>query len=198
MKIGQRNDILDLLANYEIVSFDIFDTVLLRRVKRPYGVFFQAGLFFAVNRIVAERIVRVFMRLRRVNEVTLSEIYSLIPFHDLESEIDLELTNLFVDAHALEIINLCQALEKIVYFVSDMYLGKIDLENLLIKNGISQPFQILVSSDYRLPKSKGLFGILIDRSKPIHPHNILHIGDNWNSDIVASKHFGIHSYYVGK
>ena len=74
------NEIINIIKEYEIVSFDIFDTLLKRDVSSPIEVFNlieeRVGKDFAVLRMQAEKRAR---RSLNKEEVTLKDIYSFMP-----------------------------------------------------------------------------------------------------------------------
>ena len=126
----------------------------------------------------------------------MKQIYALLPFYKIEDEISLEKNQLFADPDMLEILKICQSKRKKLYFVSDMYLSADVISDFLLSKGVKQPFNVISSSDYGKPKSKGLFEILFDRERGVTPERMLHIGDNFRSDFLAAKNYGMASYLI--
>ena len=70
---------------YDIVSFDIFDTLIERNVEKPTDIFFQVGvgcfsnyemaMDFQKRRIIAEHIAR---NISKTGEVNLDDIYNAL------------------------------------------------------------------------------------------------------------------------
>ena len=77
---------------YDIVSFDIFDTLIERNVEKPTDIFFQVGvgcfsnyemaMDFQKRRIIAEHIAR---NISKTGEVNLDDIYNALEGYDFET-----------------------------------------------------------------------------------------------------------------
>ena len=200
-----KERILRSIQECDIISFDIFDTLLVRKTLIPEDVFalvekrqMERGMpiaGFAKDRIAAgnefpcTNIYEIYARLREKRgwtEVFSREILQL----ELETEWKVtaprkEMTELFTFA-ANE--------GKRLALVSDMYLPAEILEKLLKKNGIAGYEKLLVSCDCRKEKRSGLFEELRRLSKP--GERILHIGDHPENDGEISKAYGIESYVL--
>lgn len=195
-------------SEVQVVSFDVFDTTLLRKVKRPVDVFLymenearhlmgNQNVQFPDLRVNAERIAR-----ERASEqhgygdATLKEIYSalqeLTGVNDetikslIELEIRAEEALIYANPRMLELYRLAQSEGKQITFTSDMYLPGADVARLLEMNGFSAN-NLLVSSEARLTKHSGeLFDLVVERFGE-NPERILHIGDNEWSDFEQAK-----------
>lgn len=196
MNINSKLEISELIDNYEVLSFDVFDTTLFRKVGKPKNVFLLRGRLFYFQRVNAEKFTRIVLKSFGKDEVSMKQIYALLPFYKIEDEISLEKNQLFADPDMLEIFKICQSKRKKLYFVSDMYLSADVISDFLLSKGVKQPFNVISSSDYGKPKSKGLFEILFDRERGVTPERMLHIGDNFRSDFLAAKNYGMASYLI--
>jgi len=190
----------DKILNVDVVSFDVFDTLVMRRVLYPKDIFMIAGdkiniEIFAKTRVKAE------MELYYDEDTipTIHEIYDrlqqILKISDetkeqwKNTEILTEKEYLIQRKKIYEIFEYAKSMGKEIFLVSDMYLPKDILCELLNGLGININVEhILVSCDYRLSKSNGLFNIL--KSKTIDK-KILHIGDNYEADILSAKKYGI-------
>ena len=169
----------------EVVSFDIFDTALIRATEKPVDVFIllahEVGIlqpqYFALARIQAEATAR---RLAWENqqavEVTLPEIYACLV--NLPQFSDVPVAELMQQERALE-LRLCQRhpivgkafdraiqLNKKVGFISDMYLDLQLIEEMLNKCGYKRHDFLLVSSDIGTTKaSGGMYRLVLDLLK---------------------------------
>ena len=83
---------------------------------------------------------------------------------------------------------------KRIFAVSDMYLPKQQMKQLLEKAGYDGLEDIIVSCDYFCNKSSGgLFKVL--KNKVGFEKTIVHIGDNWNADIEGARKEHIDARY---
>jgi predicted HAD superfamily hydrolase len=203
-----------LLPEAEVVSFDIFDTALVRLVDHPVDVFFHlesmpAFAQFSFARAVSRLRVEAEDRARHLvygilgtAEVNLLEIYQV--FCDLNG-ISREFAPDFMAAEEEVELRLCVALPAIqqiymaaaaagkrVIFVSDMYHTHQFLLRLL--HNIGYPVlerDLFLSSVARKAKQSGqLFPEVID-TLGVPPQAILHFGDHPISDYERAKDAGI-------
>ncbi len=216
---NRYNEILDIIAseNIKCVSFDIFDTAVLRPFYSPTDLFCTLDGMFAEMRpeesrsfhdirVKAESVART--EKQGGGDVTLPEIYaSLRRLTGLSPEEAERLAKAEMAAElrfckrresCFNLFNAAKCCGKRIFFTSDMYLDKKFLSELLIKCGYDGFDGILVSSCEKSTKCQGgLFDILTERSG-ISPENILHIGDNWGSDVVSARDRGIVSRFFPK
>ena len=189
-----------LIDSHDVITFDIFDTLICRGTLTPKDVFriveHRASLEglgvrkFAVERVHSEAICQ-------QSNPSIVEIYQEIgaelSIHNdvIKRIMDIELETERKIAHRREgIYRLYQyALNKgkKVYLISDMYLSSEYLRQLLDMLGIKDYKGIFVSNEYRALKSAGLYDIFL---KKTGASNIFHIGDNHKSD-------GIHAVISG-
>jgi len=199
------------IDRYEYISFDIFDTLLKRDVIDYTEVFdlvaikalkqysIQANKY-KYERIAAEKKARS----KRLNsEITIEDIYSnfvnfslseLEIFKKLECEVESEI--LFADNNVKELYNLCLINKKKIIIISDMYLSKEFLANILYKNGYIDYYRLYVSSDVKKQKRTGeLFKLVLD-DLAIKSNQIIHIGDNFRSDYFMPRLYLINSIKI--
>ena len=208
--------------NIDIISFDIFDTLLLRPVWNPEDMFilmqkkfedvcpeWKKGNFKEL-RIYAERLARQeIVQLRKgYEDVTLSEIYDTLEKHtgissevvrvlkEYEEIIEYDLS--YVRKTGKELFEYAKACGKKIILISDMYLEKKTIYRLLDKQGYKDFDAIFLSSDKRVTKYTGhLFDEAI-RELNVSPERIMHVGDNWDHDIVMAKKKGIKTFFLPK
>ena len=222
-----RTPFLASLGLVDVVSFDIFDTAIVRKIEHPIDVFYQleataAGLGtgplgsiqaispgFAKSRIEAEvRARRVSWESCRHHEVTLSEIYgqlaeSLDLGPDLIQqlmglELDLELAHATRNHRIAELYDLCLDQGKSVGFVSDIYHDRDLIASLLAKAGYRDYEFLVVSSESRATKASGLLYARLLREWRIKPSRWLHVGDNLLSDVGKAKKAGLRALHYPK
>ena len=193
-----------LVDNVEVVSFDIFDTLLLRPYAKPEDVFEHMEKYYNIagfkcERILAEKRARYLQKTSE--DITIDEIYNNISpeFASMKnSEMEFEKHILFVNPYILDFYNRAIALKKRIVAISDMYLPSEFLRKVLIKNGFDKIEKIFVSCEYKKTKaSKQLFS-LVQRALGVEGENILHIGDNIQSDYLSPVKFGWRALYLEK
>jgi FMN phosphatase YigB (HAD superfamily) len=196
-------ELKNLINVYDIISFDIFDTLLMRKVIFPTDVFkivereyydtFKKPINFSRNRIKVER------TLNKKGTPTLDNIYSALDFSNddknwlKQCEINIERRLLLSRKDIVECLNYSVKKNKIIIIVSDMYYTSEIIESFLLSNNIIGYNEIIISCEYGATKETGeLFSIVKNKYKG----SILHIGDNIIADIKMAKKFDINTYYV--
>ena len=200
-----------------VVSFDIFDTLLLRPFAEPADLFTVIGKKTAeIDPIISEKGFRKMREeaekearsLSPRDDVTLTEIYET--FASLfgisrekamllkEEEEKNELKYCYARNSAKELFEFALELGKRVIITSDMYLEKDFLKKLLHKNGYSGYEALFVSSDTGLLKANGEIYDYIVKALGISPSEMVHVGDNWNSDIILPRRKGICALFLPK
>ncbi len=184
----------------EIVSFDIFDTLLVRPYCKPADLFEHIGRvknmpFFAISRQATEHETR--METTNKEDITLDEIYQNIddvfkPFRKIET--DWEEMVLRANPELKQVYDYALSQNKKIIIASDMYLPTEFLVEILKKNRFDGWEKIYISGDIGLTKASGnLFKKIIEEFAPIPAEKILHIGDNRHSDYIMPKKSGIKS-----
>ncbi len=176
---GAKSEIL----KYDVISFDIFDTLLLRPFIKPTDLFLYIEAKYDIKgfcqaRILAEMQSR---EISKEQDITLDEIYHQIPkeFHLYkEVEIATEKEMLIPNLEMLELYRFAKENNKRVIIVSDMYLPLEVLEDILISKGFDGYTNFYLSSHIKLTKhSKDLFKHVLKQENITHTQ-MLHIGDN--------------------
>ena len=192
--------------NADVVSFDIFDTVLTRVLECPIDVFayverelLAQGLpakGFAKIRFDAENRARaVAWNATKAEETTFNEIYqqvqnapqlagaSNVVEAAREAEIQAEQIACVPIADQVELIKRLKAAGKTIIFVSDMYLSQAQIQAILAYNQMDSLCEhLFVSSEYNKTKHTGKIWDVVRQYIPA-TQRILHIGDNVHSDV---------------
>ncbi|MBX9678669.1 MAG: hypothetical protein K2X38_07880 [Gemmataceae bacterium] len=189
----------------ELVSFDIFDTLVVRRVAHPAEVFLHLqrhvifrdhrfGKSVARLRVEAENAARQrAFSLRGSGEVDLPEIYAefcrmaglsteaISSLVHAEETVEIALCR--PNPQIAELVRRSRMAQKEVIAVSDTYHRGAFLHRLLEAAGIAMPpGSIYPSSEHRVNKQGGqLFGVVC-RSRRVAPSKVLHVGDHPISD----------------
>lgn len=197
----------------KLYSFDLFDTLVTRRVQHPQDVFlcieatgkvvYRSGLFklipFRKLRILSEKIVRKFSKKEDIN---IYQIYNFIGFfvknsdEILDLEVSIEYKALYPISKYVELINSYVEQGERVCITSDMYLSKQIILEILSRNNIKVK-DVYVSSEVGLTKGSGSLFKYIAKDQNVELENIIHYGDNRVSDVEVPKKLGIHAIHVG-
>lgn len=198
MFITQAKQLIDA---HQIVSFDIFDTLLIRPYLRPADLFAHLEKLeklpsFAKHRRAAET------RARRVHanleDITLDEIYEELSGADAalkEKETALERQTLQANPEMLDVFHYAKAQGKTVLIISDMYLPATFLESVLREKGFDGFAKLYVSNGPRKLKGTGTLYKHVLEDLKADPKTVLHIGDNEKSDVRRARQAGLDALY---
>ncbi|MGI6254824.1 MAG: HAD-IA family hydrolase [Acutalibacter sp.] len=195
------------LAAFDVVSFDLFDTLLLRGVNRPEAAFSLVGakLYFPDFqrlRVEAEALAR-----RRkseawgTGEVTLREIWEelfrlvSIPLEEgMEAELQVERALCRGNPYFLPVVQALRREGKPLCLLSDMYLPGEFLQELAEKAGFGRFDKVLVSGEEGVSKGDGG---LYDRLRREFPPStrFAHVGDNPHSDGAMAQSRGFAPFF---
>ena len=201
---SKKINIYEEIKKHEIISFDIFDTLLIRPYVKPTDLFLHIEKLYKIkgfykNRIMAEKLAR--EKYIDFEEVTLNQIYEEIDEkYKRFKEIEIELEERILTTHKenKKIYDYASSLGKKIIITSDMYLPKNVIEKILIKNNYTNYYKLYLSSELNLTKASGnLYKYIIDDLN-VAPSSIIHIGDNFHSDFNNPKLYGIDSVYIEK
>lgn len=197
-----------LLDSKNVVSFDIYDTLLKRDVDKPTDLFVfleretikqnNSADGFAKCRIKAEKLARKkygeFTTLDNIYETiaTINPEFSKKEYKEREIDLEFRLTSLRQDNYRLYQYAIEQ--KKRVFLISDMYLPEKVISKLLAKNGIKGYARLFVSCEYGVSKYNGDFFDLVQSKENIDLKNWLHIGDNTIADWLVPRTKGICAY----
>lgn len=200
--------------NIKIVSFDIFDTILFRTVENPPDVFdivgekaIKSGIIdsnFSPREFRSLRMASESELLKKNGETTIESIYNNILNDSLKEaemvrlEIETEIEVSFLNPEVISLLHDIIGAGIKIILISDMYLGKKHIEELL--EGLNFPLQfideIFVSCDYKVSKrNKGLLYDIVINKMDCKPEELLHVGDNSCSDIKNAIAKGIQVYH---
>lgn len=183
----------------KIISFDIFDTLLLRPYGRPTDLFLHLEKVhkcpgFASERVAAEKAARQTYRDRA--EVTFDEIYEHIGDAYLglrEQELALEKRVLTPNPEMVRVYEYARGAGKRIIITSDMYLPHDFLVDVLAKNGFGEYEKFYLSATELKTKYRGALYEHIKKDLSVDGRDILHIGDNKSSDYKYAKQSGVNA-----
>lgn len=208
--INTKQELIDQLEPYKVVSFDIFDTLITRMVLSPSDIFYFVGeKVQSITNISALQ----YSKLRQQAEITVSKqnrnLYTLqdiyrelgkltnIPSLDLSEllqiEKQFELEFCIPRTDMLEIFNLLKQKNTCINLISDMYLDSAFISQMLNKSGYSGWKELIVSCEHGGTKESGK---LWEKYFTKYPDEQIHIGDNLYSDYKMPVNLGHKAIHI--
>ena len=196
------HELVKRLLPYDIISFDVFDTLLLRRCSFPRFLFYMMEVEngmrdFQYLRARAEDAVREeHKELYDTYEVTLEDIYGYIAprtgvsvEEGVRRELEMEKNFLMANPYMKTVFDMLKQEGKRIILNSDMYLTKSQMEEVLNHCGYEGYEEIYVSSETKRDKGSGDSYEYI-RKKYGKRKKYVHIGDNYLTDVVVAEKHG--------
>ena len=192
-----------MIDQSELVSFDIFDTLVSRMCKTPADVFTLVAQQyelpaeqFRADRIQAENAAR---EEDRSGEIRLEDIYRHLEQRYpnaselMQAEIAMEYRVCYPNGEMTALFQYaCK--NKTVVLTSDMYLSEPVIEKILENCRISGYRKLFLSSTLKKTKHAGdLFAHVLEACHK-KPEQMLHIGDNLKSDYLIPKSKSIRAF----
>lgn len=192
-------------GDYDLFSFDLFDTLLFRRCPRPVDVFamvWEKALGrFPNQAMTAED----YLEFRRAAEQSANRKHA--PRHDYEyifkempldkalidflreEEIETEKRVVYLNKAMVSLLYTLREKGKSAVIVSNMYHSAAVLRDILSTAGFDFGLvsNLFVSSEYAKYKSTGLFKVVLDSFPDIKPDRVLHIGDSEYEDYHSAQ-----------
>lgn len=202
-------ELKDKIDKVEIVSFDIFDTLIMRKIFSPEDVFRLLEEKVRVELKLDCEIANVRAQAASMcgSYATINEIYqyikqqtnlidkNIIDIMQLEKDIDIDLC--ITRRDIADLYEYCLTCGKEVYLISDMYYTLQDIKRILDKCGVKVPDDehIWISCEKKADK---VSGSLWEKYSKLVSKDIrcLHIGDNKTGDAKNPVIYGIDSYYI--
>ncbi|HOH58676.1 MAG TPA: glycosyltransferase [Bacilli bacterium] len=194
-----QNMIID--KRVKLVSFDIFDTLVWRPLLYPTDLFLLMNTYFkdlsGSNTLLDFQRIRVeaekYARQKSINEeITLTDIYKEleisfnIPNHITQKlkqrEIELEYKYTKRRESVYNIFQLAKYLGKKIIITSDMYLPTKVIKQILKSNGYENYDKLYLSSETKVSKYTGSVFKKMIQDYNLTPNEIVHLGDNYQSD----------------
>ena len=194
------------LSEFDVISFDVFDTLIFRPFDNPKTLFSilgeELGIYDFYNiRVNAEREARENSVIKNGNrEVTIDDIYKIIEQktginakEGARLEFEMEKKYCFANPYFKTIFKILKDLDKKIVICSDMYLYSNQIDEILKNAGFEGYDRVIVSCEHNSSKRQGG---LFDLEKNMYPNQkIIHIGDNYQSDFLSAKARGLNAYH---
>jgi predicted HAD superfamily hydrolase len=214
-----------LFSTSDLVSFDVFDTLISRTVLKPIDVFSLVKLSllehplalscsdvvdaFPALRVRAEALARkASLEAGGTSEVTLAGIYrtlAAVSGADPEcisllqaTELDFELRVVYPLPTGRQLWDTARSEAKRIVLCSDMYLPSDFIASLLRKCGYDGYEALYVSCEHQRSKGEGSLFSYIAEKHGVLPSRILHIGDNEHADFRMAKEAGCQALHLPK
>lgn len=197
-------DLAEDIRSYEVISFDIFDTLIFRNVDDPKIIFDIVGLRLGIAnyrqyREDASKEAKKYT-LKKNKEADIFEICDYLSRYIgidsqvlIDAEFEAEMDYCYANPYFLQVISFLA--DSLIIAVSDMYWPKEYLIKLLKKCGYTIE-KVFVSCDCECAKRSGELQNYVTQTVGMRK-SYIHIGDSVIADIKPSKEYGwdaIHYY----
>lgn len=199
-----EDELLDKIKANDAISFDLFDTLVMRKTLEPTDVFDIVEKRIQKKGIILPE----FKKLRREAELRSNgkDIYAIYKIlrqmsglseEDsitvLKEEIACEKECIIPRKKMVELMEMACSMGKKVNIITNMYLPADILDEILKEKEICGYEHIYVSCEYGVPKGGGLFNKYLEEVKA---ERYLHIGDDKFEDVLAAKKYGLDAYGI--
>ena len=197
-------ELIKKIKKYEAISFDLFDTLVMRKNLEPTDLFDIVGQRIQNKGIIIPNL----KKCRREAELqsnggNIYEIYTVLQqmlnlskeeqMKILEEELQCEKEYIIPRRSMTRIMAKAHNMGKKVSIITNMYLPKNILKDILREKGITEYDHILVSCEFGVAKGNGLFEKYFEKVKA---KSYLHIGDDKFEDVLAARKYGLDSYEI--
>lgn len=210
VKESDLNRIRKEINKYSVISFDIFDTLLQRKVSTPSDVFdlvekeYNKSSLSPIRNFKQIRIDAEWKSRKQslTEETNIYSIYDMLPYDKeirdllLQLELKIERIELSARQEIKALYDYATFLRKEVIIISDMYLPADFIEEILYANDYRSHSKLYVSSDTGVLKSTGNMFKLILKNTGCRTQDVLHIGDDILGDFIRPKSLNIKSICI--
>ncbi len=200
-------EVVEALAKYDVISFDVFDTLVLRPFSDPTDLFYVLGnelnyMDFQRIRIEMEWKARAKKYKKEKHyEVNLEEIYTILSEETgiekqdaMKKEVELEYAFCFANPYMKKVVELLREKGKRLIVTSDMYLNTNQIKKLLELCGYMSFDSYYVSCDQKKSKNEGSLYRYV-KQKEGENRTYAHVGDNYISDVKNSEKQGFAPFH---
>ncbi len=191
-------ELIKLIPQFDVISFDIFDTLLLRTYVNPQDLWRDIEVredaegFFKARQKADVATYRA--ATEKGGEHTLDEAYALMgakwgSFR--QKELEYESRALAANPEMVAAWNHAGELGKRRVIVSDVYLPANFIQERLRACGVDGWDGFYLSCERQKRKTTGELFELMLREQKVEPDRVLHIGDNERSDRDAAEKVGV-------
>lgn len=192
----------------EVISFDIFDTLIKRLVNKPEDIFYLVGKKFNIYdfeniRVKGQHQASINAEKKGLPHADFDGIYEYLSTDkkDVNNwseiaayELELEFESLVCNKEIYSLYKYAKDKGKRVIAVSDMYLNGKHILPVLEKCGYTEIDAVYISSDALHTKFRGDIYDYVAEKEKVDRQLILHIGDNKQSDYNNALEHGWRAY----
>ena len=190
--------LFEQMKDKNIISFDVFDTLIDRPFSDPKDLFRVMEHQYNVDGFYDKRIEAEANARKNLNkEVNLDDIYLYMDNDLKEKEIELEIKLCHCNKLIKPLYDEARRMNKRVIAVSDMYHSKQTIEKMLSHAGY-QMDEVYVSCEYNMTKGNGNLYQKVLELESAQIDDMIHFGDNYLSDYSQARLLGISSYQTPK
>lgn len=197
---------IEKLMKYDIVSFDMFDTLILREIIDSSDVFYLVGMKLQVKgfkeiRKRAEEEARKRFVANSTYDVKLRDIYTIL--HEwynidieagMKAELEVEKALCVANPYWYPVFKELIRRGKKVIITTDMYMSEQDLESILESKGYTGQERMYVSCELNVSKRNGKMFELIQNDLG-NDSRYIHIGDHEIFDYKMAQVKGWNAIY---
>ena len=195
------------LAEYDVISFDVFDTLIFRPFSRPDDLFYFIARkleypdFQSIRCKMEEQARQKLYDRIGSREVKLSEIYELLEAETgigqeegMLAEVETEYRFCYANSYMYQVIQELIKKGKRIVITSDMYLDEAYIRTILKRAGYPEFDACYISCEYRCSKGEGT---LFEKVKETEGKDkrFVHVGDHVIADIEQAKKHGFETVY---
>jgi FMN phosphatase YigB (HAD superfamily) len=186
------------------VSFDIFDTLVVRETVLPKGTLLLAKRNSKHKtplawRLGVEHALRITNGvLNQGRETSFTQISNLVSEKSIDAEKLTDKAGLKARPLGLELLNEAISIGAKISYISDTTYTSIEIEGILQEAGIPIAGKIFVSSEHRATKREGDLFDIVRESVNIKVSDWLHVGDDLRADGTSPKSRGISVLHTPK
>ena len=205
-KLSGQDALRQLVVDYDVVSFDFFDTLFIRPIYDPEDAFdilaHRHGIsnFKELRREAQTEAFRQ-MHVAGRKEITLENIYEVFPECSVpaetlkNAEYELELDLVSPNPELVDFYKDMIYAGKTVIVVSDMYLDKAFFVKALNKFNLPEVALFISADENATKRDYGELYDVVATALAVDKKQILHIGDNQASDVEQAKAKGVTAYH---
>ena len=213
--VSSQEQLLHKIQTFDIISFDVFDTLVRRTHFVPDYAKLKLGQFLVEKGEVKDA--HAFIKLRNDAEFTvrkqksfkgdvkITETYQqlgkelgwdgqkALHFSDMEFAYDLDMIE--SKDEIVEILNALTGQRKQVYIISDTYYSEHQIVLMLRKADVTNGYKLFVSSELGLRKDSGTMWAFM-KEELTNKGSFVHVGDNAVADAQIPGDFGLANLHI--
>jgi FMN phosphatase YigB (HAD superfamily) len=213
--VNNKDQLLHKIQPFDIISFDVFDTLVRRNHHVPDYAKLKLGKYLVENGIVNDA--HKFVRMRNEAEftvrknkkfqgdVSIVESYlqlgkeqgwdekKALHFSEMEFAYDLDMIR--SKDEIVDILNTLIGQGKSIYIMSDTYYSESQVVLMLRKAGVTNGYKLFVSSELGLRKDNGTMWVFMKDHLETRG-SFVHIGDNAVADAQVPGDFGLANLHI--